>query len=213
MHGRSRICQECWTALSDAQNDAELEYLTARKYSFCCPRCNCDWERDFPGYVCIMQHVVTEGAGTDRWGWLLLVNYDSKSAIVTEFVGTDSLYNSQGGVCFDKLLWQGPTDMLVRITNRVRGNYLLLPNDFQECEVFLRGLQHWGCFLDGIIAWAQLGSPNWSATPLGSPDWSATPRRGQHLGWVRTLDYRSLGTRRPLQAIYQIFITNPKPLQ
>ena len=186
MPGGSRICQECWTENA----------WDRRKYSLCCPRCNCDWERDFPGYVCIMQHVVSEDPGTDKWGWLLLVNYDSMLAIVIRFVEIDSSYSNQGRVCFDEFIWQGPTSTFIYMALLIRDPKFRIPDDFPEREALqaVLSLQHWGWFLDGVVSWAQLSTPDWSATTRrGSTPWAGThfglPKFGNQTPFARNLKH------------------------
>lgn len=175
MNRRSCICKECWSIHGDAQTAEERGCRGVggqRRYSLYCPRCNCDWERDFPGYVCILQHVVTQGQDFCKTGWFLLVNFDSNSAIIIEFVDTESFYHTQGGISFKSFVWQGSIDKLIRMARLLQNpefpEHRLVPEDFNY--------QHWCCFYDGISAWAGHCSLDWSATCRRVPmPWAHVP--------------------------------------
>lgn len=163
---RSRICQECWKSLGDAQTAAKYgyeEYWDQRRASEYCPSCNLhtrDWEQGLPGYECILQHMVTKGPGNEMSGWFLLVDYDSKSAIITNYEENESSYSSQAGMDTNHFVWQGPVDMLISMATLLRDPKFpdreMLPEDINY--------QHWCCFFSGICSWAQLGCPDWSGT-------------------------------------------------
>lgn len=82
-----------------AENDVNEEYLDDQSLSsfqgskqdeslYGC-------EEHLPGYKCIMEHMVAH-YGHEKSGWFVLVNYDSKSAVIANFE-EESHYSSQTG--------------------------------------------------------------------------------------------------------------------
>ena len=173
-----RFGQDSWADVADEQVWGEQEGLeeyvddqsSQGKQSICVENENLftrDWERCLPGYKCVLQHIV-EDWGYEKEGWFVLVNFDSNSAVIASFA-EQSYFSSQTGICCDKFIWQGLTATLLSMTTLRRDPSFperqMLPED--------SNYQHWCSLYDGLCAWRQFGSPDWSETSRWGPGTSA----------------------------------------
>ena len=114
--------------------------------------------------ACVLQHVV-EDYGYEKEGWFVLVNYDSKSAVIASF-DEQSYFSSQTGICCESCIWQGLIETLLSMAVLRRDPTFperqMLPEDDKY--------QHWCSLFEGLCAWAQFGCPDWSNTTRWGPD-------------------------------------------
>lgn len=125
------------------------------------------WQKRLPGYVCVLQHIV-EDYGYDKKGWFVLVNYETRLALIAKF-DEQSYFSSQSGIEVDKFIWEGSLYTLLDMASLHRDVTIperpLQPGD--------HNFQHWCSLYDGIVAWAQLGEVDWSGTSRWGP-WDKT---------------------------------------
>lgn len=165
-----RFSQDSWKQVADDQLWGEyegVEEYVDNQSSICVQDETLSthaWERCLPGHKCVLQHVV-EDWGYEREGWFVLVNYESKSAVIASF-DEKSYFSSQTGMCCDNFIWQGLLETLLTMAVLRRDPSFpkrqMLPED--------TNYQHWCCLYEGLCAWAQFGCPDWSGTSRWGPD-------------------------------------------
>lgn len=113
--------------------------------------------------------------GYDKKGWFLLVQYDHELAIISHY-DEASYYSSQAGMDCNEFMWQGSIKQLISIAElKVDPCFpqrRFIPEDHQYL--------HWHILFDGIVAWDQLGRPDWSQTSRWGPFRAA--QRASHSG-------------------------------
>lgn len=119
------------------------------------------WERS--GFKAVLQ-VVKDDTGWQEWGVFLLVNMESREAIITAYF-EDSYYSSKTGIQMDEfnVQWRGPLDGLFEIARRRRDPKVparaILASD---CDFAV-----WDELFRGILAWQAQGCPLWSGRGRG----------------------------------------------